>query len=112
MVVRSVQKSLELSVCDRILIDVERFDVHGMLVKTARCDFPGISHVHADVVRSFDFYTAHFEEKVRFRNQDHARGSGATQTCSRDRHDLLFQDLTFVRKTDEPLRGPSLLVSK
>src|SRR6267378_1481455 len=96
MIARGVQKLLELGVRDGILVDVERFDVHRMLVKTARRTFPGILHVYADIVGSFDLYTRHCEEKVRFRNLDHARGSGATRTRSGDRHDLLVQNFTLV----------------
>src|SRR5580700_5631288 len=108
MVVRHIQKLLELSIRDRILIDVKRFYAHGMLMETARGILPRILDVNTNIVRSFDFYSTHSEEKIRFRNLNHSHGSTANRACCSDRRDLLFQDLTLARKTGERSGGPLL----
>ena len=54
MVVGGIEELLELRVGHRILIDLERLDVHRMLVEPARRILPWILHVDADVVEAFD----------------------------------------------------------
>ena len=68
-----IEKLLELRVGYRILIDPERFDVHGMVVETPRGILPGILHINPDIIEAFDLNPFNAELKISLWNFDHIR---------------------------------------
>jgi hypothetical protein len=50
VIVRGIEKLLELGVSYRILVDVEGLDLDGMFMKTTSALFPRVRDVYADIV--------------------------------------------------------------
>ena len=55
--------------------------------------FPGILHVHADIVAAFDFDAVDFESESAAGNADHAVGALRGAGGGLDGHDLLRQEV-------------------
>src|SRR5580692_2610058 len=64
MIVGRVQKLLEFSVCNRVLIDIKRSDVHGVLMKASRGILPRILDIDADIVESLNLDSRNLEKKI------------------------------------------------
>src|SRR5580692_12469963 len=62
MIFGGVNELLEISVSNRVLVDVERSHMHGMLMKAAWRVFPRILHIHPSVIEPFNFDPRDFKK--------------------------------------------------
>ena len=73
----------------------------GMLVKTTGRVFPGILHIDADVVATFNFDSLHFEHGISAGNFDHAAAAPRAAAWCFDFNHLLRQRIPFVEHRQE-----------
>ncbi len=99
MVVRGIEKLLEVGIGDWIFVDEERFDWACLRMMPACLVFPGILHIHADVVIAFDLDSGDSKLKVAARNAHHARREPGRFRSLLQSPPLLRQRVPFVRKT-------------
>src|SRR5438132_11934701 len=71
------QESLEFRIGDRCAIDEEACDVDLVAMEPPRGIFPGILHIDARIVSSFNFGTAYLKIVLAFRNAEH----GGRRVC-------------------------------
>src|SRR5882672_10188287 len=64
MVLGGIYELFEFAVCHRGFIDEEARDTHLATVITARRIFPGILHVHSDLIRAFDLNSRDLKIKL------------------------------------------------
>src|SRR5579863_970188 len=92
MVVSCVEKTLEVLVGDRILVDVESLHMHEMLMKAAGRVLPWILHIHSFVVGAFDFNSPDGKQKVSTGKMNHFRRSRGSRFGRSDVDDSLRQN--------------------
>ncbi len=76
MIVSRIQKFFELCVGHRVLIHIERGDMHLVLVIATRGVFPGILHIYARIVEALDLNAVELEQVVCCWNEEHSLGRG------------------------------------
>ena len=82
-----------------ILVDVERLDVHRMLVKPPRRVLPRILHIHADVVDAFNLDSGHSNRKSASGILIMPAGVSIAAFVAGMSTNLLVQHFPFVRVT-------------
>src|SRR5437773_11280986 len=95
------QESLEFRIGDRCVIDEEACDVDLVAMEPPRGICPGILHIDARIVSSFNFGTAYLNIVLAFRNANHVWRRGLCQVSSWDPDDCMRQELTIARATRE-----------
>src|SRR5208282_2750800 len=68
MIVRSVEKSLELGIGHGCAINIETVNVHSMPMKTPRRIFPRILNIYPGIIAAFDFNATNLKVVVTLRD--------------------------------------------
>src|SRR3954470_20323185 len=108
MVVGRVYELLEFNIGNWILVDVERVQVHWMLVEPPRRVLPRILNVYPHVIEAFNFDSRHAEMEIRCGNPDHSCWSGTRPFGRLNGDDLLGQNFPFMRIAGERSSAESL----
>ena len=81
MVVRGIQEFFELRIGNRIFVDIEGLNLHGVFVEAPRALLPWVLHVHTDIIHTLNLNAFHFEIEIAPRNANHAFRRRSCRLC-------------------------------